>query len=260
MQTVEGGCKARGPLPAPCQHHTLGHLILAPKQGERWKKKKVEEREPTSLQISPLQLILSVAILTIHPLPHHPLSPPDSCFPPKVHISPVLIIIIFSGCRQERSHTAGVFQASVGATPGGEWRRDTFPCLCQDVLPMHLPDPTQALGNPKPWAHLHTSHLLWMPPPEKPRRAQSRVEGSLGALPHVPVCAVTVCPSQRTPQGEQGEKREAPELLFALPWMESGLGSRDGKLQALARRIWLTSGNLPRREGLGGLKGQGCPR
>lgn len=74
------------------------------------------------------------------------------------------------------------------------------------------------------------------------------------------MCAVTVCPSQRTPQGEQGEKREAPELLFALPWMESGLGSGDGKLQALARRIWLTSGNLPRREGLGGLKGQGCPR
>lgn len=54
------------------------------------------------------------------------------------------------------------------------------------------------------------------------------------------------------PQGEEEEKGEAPELLFALPLIESGLGSRARKLQALARRVWMTPGDLPRREGLRG--------
>lgn len=71
-----------------CQHHTSGHLHLAPRQGEM-EDKKVEEREPAFLQISPLQLILSVAILPV---------PSRFMLPTKAHICPVRIVI-FSGCK-----------------------------------------------------------------------------------------------------------------------------------------------------------------
>lgn len=161
---LQGARTTARTLPAP----QSGHLILAPKQGERWKNKK-GGREGT--QFPPDQPYPAYPLCD-HP--HHSpplLVPTRFMLPSKVHIFPVLIIV-FSGCKQKWPHTAEVSQASVGATSGGEWRRDTFLCLCRDVFPM--PDPSQAPGNPKPWAHLHTSHLLWMTPPEKPRRAQSR--------------------------------------------------------------------------------------
>lgn len=58
----------------------------------------------------------------------------------------------------------------------------------------------------------------------------------MSPLSCVPVCTITALHGT-APQGEEGEKGEAPGMLFALPLIESGLGSRARKLQALARRI-----------------------
>lgn len=91
--------------------------------------------------------------------------------------------------------------------------------LCVKMYsPCMSPIPPQALSNPKPWTHLHTSHLLWMTPPEKPKKAQRGVEGSLGSmspLPWVPVCAITLLFTAQTPKGRK-RKRERPQSCCSL--------------------------------------------
>lgn len=118
----------------------------------------------------------------------------------------------------------------MGATSGGEWKRGTFPRLCQDVVPMHLPAPSQAPGNPKPWTHLHTSHLLWMLLPRSQGRHRAGLEVALELrhLCHVFPCALSLSAPHSTPQGEAGEKGEAPELLFAVPSIHGARAGQQG--------------------------------
>ena len=169
LQTRLGGRKGQGPLPAPLPAPHVVALSLGTRGGGEMEEEKGGEGAPLPSRSA---LSSSSCLWPSSPSLLFPtLSPPGSRFPPKAHIPPVLIIIV-SGYKQGWPH-AGVTQASVGATSDGGWRGGTSPVLRRDVLPVHPAVPSQAPVDPRPRVPLHTSHLPQMPPPEKPRRAQS---------------------------------------------------------------------------------------